>query len=131
MKIVNPCKRVAEGFTLVELLVVLCIISLLLTIGIPRYFHSVDLSREQVLRANLAAVRHVLDKYYEDRGIYPESLDVLVSQRYLRAVPLDPLTGKRDTWIAVPPDTPDKGGVADLHSGAEGKALDGSPYGDW
>jgi general secretion pathway protein G len=119
------------GFTLVELLVVLTIISLLLTIGVPRYFHSLDTSREQVLRANLAAVRHVLDKYYEDRGVYPESLDNLVSKHYLRAIPVDPLTGKRDTWVAVPPDMPEKGGVADLHSGAEGKALDGSAYGDW
>ncbi len=127
----NAYKAEQQGFTLVELLVVLSIISLLLTIGIPRYFHSLDLSREQVLHANLATVRHVLDKYYEDRGVYPESLEALVSQHYLRAIPVDPLTGKRDTWMVVAPDTPDKGGVFDVHSGAEGKALDGSAYGDW
>ncbi|WP_307164502.1 MULTISPECIES: type II secretion system protein [unclassified Massilia] len=127
----KPSRGRAYGFTLVELLVVLSIIALLLTIGIPRYFHSLDLSREQVLRANLASLRHVLDKYYEDRGVYPESLDTLVSGHYLRAVPVDPLTGKSDTWVVVPPDTPEKGGVADLHSGAVGKALDGSAYGDW
>jgi general secretion pathway protein G len=119
------------AFTLVELLVVLAIISLLLTIGVPRYFHSVDVSREKVLRANLAATRHVLDKYYEDHGIYPEDLDKLVAKHYLRAVPVDPLTGRSDTWVVVPPDQPEKGGVADLHSGAQGTALDGSAYGDW
>lgn len=127
----TPCKRRRMGFTLVELLVVLSIISLLLTIGVPRYFHSVDLSREKVLRADLAAMRHVLDKYYEDHGVYPETLAELVSKHYLRAIPVDPLTGKADSWVAVPPESPEKGGVADLHSGAEGKALDGSIYGDW
>jgi general secretion pathway protein G len=120
-----------RGFTLIELLVVLAIISLLLTIGVPRYFRSVEQSREEVLRANLAITRHVLDKYYEDNGVYPDSLDSLVTKHYLRAVPLDPLTGKRDSWVVVAPDTPDKGTVADVRSGAQGSGLDGSSYGDW
>ena len=123
--------KMARGFTLIELLVVLAIISLLLTIGVPRYFHSVDKSREQVLRANLALTRHVLDKYYEDHGIYPDSLDTLVAKHYLRAVPLDPLTGKRDTWVVVAPGQPDKGAVMDVHSGAAGTGVDGSAYGEW
>jgi general secretion pathway protein G len=115
----------------VELLVVLAIISLLLTIGVPQYFRSVDKSREEALRANLAVTRHVLDKYYEDHGVYPDSLDRLVENHYLRALPFDPITGKRDTWIVVAPDTPEKGMVADVHSGAQGTGLDGSAYGDW
>jgi general secretion pathway protein G len=75
--------------------------------------------------------RHVLDKYYEDHGVYPDSLDRLVENHYLRALPFDPITGKRDTWIVVAPDTPEKGMVADVHSGAQGTGLDGSAYGDW
>jgi general secretion pathway protein G len=125
-----PAKRFGSGFTLVELLVVMAIIALLLTIGVPRYFNSVEKSREAVLRANLAATRHVLDKYYEDHGIYPDALDTLVSKRYLRAVPIDPLTGKRD-WIVVAPDNPERGAVADVHSRATGAGLDGSTYGEW
>jgi len=119
------------AFTLVELLVVLAIVALLLTIGVPRYFRHVEVSREQVLRANLAVLRHVLDKYYEDHGVYPDNLDVLVEKRYMRSVPLDPLTGKRDTWVIVAPDDPAKGGVLDLHSGAAGAGLDGSEYAQW
>ncbi len=120
-----------RGFTLIELLVVLSIISLLLTIGVPRYFHSIDKSREQVLRANLALTRHVLDKYYEDQGVYPDTLETLVTKRYMRAVPVDPLTGRRDTWVLVQPDKPEKGTVMDVHSGAPGNGLDGSTYGEW
>jgi len=125
----TPGRR--HGFTLIELLVVLSIISLLLTIGVPRYFHSIDKSREQVLRANLALTRHVLDKYYEDQGVYPDTLETLVSKHYIRAVPLDPLTGRRDTWVLVQPDKPEKGTVMDVHSSASGKGLDGSAYGEW
>lgn len=119
------------GFTLIELLVVLSIISLLLTLAVPRYFHSVENSRETVLRENLALTRQALDKFYGDNGKYPDGLDMLVSKKYLRSLPLDPITSSNTTWIIVPPDVAEKGGVYDVKSGAPGKARDGSEYKDW
>lgn len=119
------------GFTLVELLVVMALIALLLTIAAPRYFNSVEKSREAVLRANLSLTRQMLDKYYGDNGVYPEALEALVSKKYLRSLPMDPVTGSNATWVIVPPDTPEKGGVFDVKSGAPGAALDGSEYKDW
>lgn len=119
------------GFTLIELLVVMAVIALLLSLATPRYFGSVEKSREAVLRENLYLMREALDKYYGDNGAYPDTLDTLVSRRYLRNVPLDPVTGESTTWIAVPPDDPAKGGVFDVKSGAPGTARDGSEYKDW
>ena len=119
------------GFTLVELLVVMAIISLLLTLAVPRYFHSVEKSRETVLRENLSLTRQALDKYYGDKGKYPDTLDQLVSGKYLRSLPIDPVTGSSTTWIVVPPDMPEKGGVFDVKSGAPDKARDGSVFKDW
>jgi general secretion pathway protein G len=123
--------RAQAGFTLVELLVVMAIIASLLTIAVPRYFNSVEKSREAVLRANLALTRQMLDRYFEDNGKYPDGLDTLVSNRYLRSVPQDPITGSSASWVIVPPALADNGGVADVHSGAPGNGLDGSPYGEW
>jgi general secretion pathway protein G len=119
------------AFTLVELLVVMAIIALLLTIAIPRYMNNVERSREAVLRANLALTRQMLDKYFEDHGKYPDGLESLVSNRYLRSIPQDPMTGSRATWVIVAPASADNGGVFDVKSGAPGIALDGSAYGDW
>jgi general secretion pathway protein G len=119
------------GFTLIELLVVMVIIALLLSLAVPRYFHSVEKSREAVLRENLALTRQSLDKYYGDNGKYPDALDTLVSKKYLRSLPFDPITDSSMTWIIVPPDVPEKGGVFDVKSGASGKALDGSEFKDW
>lgn len=120
-----------KGFTLIELMVVMAIIATLLTIAVPRYFHSVDKSREAVLRENLALTREALDKYYGDNGKYPDSLEDLTGRKYLRSLPLDPITGFATTWLIVPPDVPEKGGVFDIKSGAPGKARDGSEYRDW
>lgn len=120
-----------NGFTLIELLVVMAVIALLLSLATPRYFGSVEKSREAVLRENLYLMRDALDKYYGDNGTYPDTLDALVSRRYLRNVPLDPITGERTTWVTVPPGDGVKGGVFDVKSGAQGKARDGSEYKDW
>ena len=119
-----------SGFTLIELLVVLSIIALLLTLAAPRYFQHVDRSKEAVLKENLASVRDAIDQYHADTGKWPGSLGDLVERRYLRAVPQDPITESGETWQEVP--APDGGeGIHDLHSGAEGTALDGSAYAEW
>lgn len=119
------------GFTLIELIVVMAILAVLITLAAPRYFHSLERSKEAVLRSNLAATRDALDKFYADTGKYPERLDVLVEKKYMKALPVDPIAESREKWILVPPDSPDKGGVYDLHSGAEGNSLDGTPYKEW
>jgi general secretion pathway protein G len=124
-------ERPRSGFTLIELLVVLAIIALLLTVAVPRYFGSLDRSKEAVLKEDLHQMRGAIDKYFGDRGKYPETLDALVAEKYLRSVPVDPITEKKDTWVAVPPQDPQKGGVYDVKSGAPGRASDGSAFADW
>lgn len=123
--------KVQKGFTLIELLVVLGILMLLLTVAVPKYFGGVDRAKESVLKQDLAVTREALDKFYGDQGRYPGSLEELVDQKYLRAVPVDPITDSKDTWLIVPPPAETPGGVYDLHSGATGKAMDGSAYADW
>lgn len=119
------------GFTLIELLVVMAIIATLLTLAAPRYFGSVDKSKESVLRENLASLRDVVDKYYADNGKYPPSLEELVQRRYLRKIPIDPMTESDNTWVIVPPDDAQKGAVFDVRSGSQRAARDGTAYRDW
>ena len=125
------CQAERHGFTLIELLVVLSIIALLLTIAVPRYFNSVDKAKEAVLKENLVQLRSGIDQFYADRGAYPSRLDDLVEKKYLRGVPLDPITESKTTWIIVPPRDHAKSGVYDVRSGAAGEARDGSHYADW
>ena len=127
MKAVRP----RSGFTLIELLVVMAIIALLLSLAIPRYFGSLERSKEAVLREDLFQLRDAIGKYYGDKGRYPESLDALASEKYLRKVPVDPITESSATWVVVAPEDPQKGGVVDVKSGAQGKASDGSVYAEW
>ena len=123
--------RPRSGFTLIELLVVMAIIALLLSLAIPRYFGSLERSKEAVLREDLFQLRDAIGKYYGDKGKYPESLEALASEKYLRKVPVDPITESAATWVIVPPEDPQKGGVYDVKSGAQGKASDGSVYAEW
>jgi general secretion pathway protein G len=125
-------RPVAAGFTLIELMVVLAVVALLLSVAVPRYFHSVDRSKESVLRANLTVTRDALDKFFGDKGRYPDSLEQLVQNQYLRTLPMDPITESSATWIVVAPSQSERvGAVFDLHSGAPGKSSDGSNYSDW
>ena len=121
----------ASGFTLIELMVVLAVIATLLTLAVPRYFASLEKSRESVLQQDLALMRATLDKYYGDKGRYPDALDELVSSKYLRSLPVDPITESSATWVIIPPDPPELGGVYDVRSGAEGVALNGTQYRNW
>ena len=128
----RPFDRQGEqGFTLIELLVVLAIISTLLTLAVPRYFSSLQKSKEVVMKENLWIMRDALDKYYGDVGKYPDQLEDLATKKYLRAIPIDPITDTSTTWRVIPPDDPEKGGVYDVKSGAEGTATGGSPYSEW
>ncbi|WP_028100350.1 type II secretion system protein [Pseudoduganella violaceinigra] len=120
-----------KGFTLIELLVVLGIIALLLTLAVPRYFPSVDKTRETILADNLRSTRAIIDQFYGDTGRFPDSLEQLVEKKYLRAVPIDPITEKSDSWILVPPAEAGKGAMADIKSGAPGNDRSGKPYSDW
>lgn len=108
-------KSPTHGFTLIELTIVLALIGLLLTIAVPRYFHAVDHGKLAVQRQNLAAMRDAIDKYYGDLGRYPDELDDLVRKKYLRSIPVDPITEKAD-WTVVAPEDPTQGKVFDVVS---------------
>lgn len=125
--------RPAHGFTLIELIVVLAIVGLLAGLAAPRYLRSVDEARETTLRSNLAVMRQAIDQFAADRGRWPETLDELAQARYLRHLPEDPLTGRRDSWLALapPPDSALPGAVGDVRSGAAGRARNGELYADW
>ena len=122
---------VKRGFTLIELLVVLAVIATLLTLAVPRYFGSIDKSKEAVLKENLFQIRDAISRYHADKGKYPETLEALATDKYLRKVPVDPMTETASTWVVVPPADPQKTGVYDVRSGAQGKGIDGSEYAQW
>lgn len=120
-----------RGFTLIELVVVMAIVSLLLTIAAPRYFHSIDRSKEAVLKANLSATRDALDKFHADTGRYPDQLAELVDKHYLRTLPWDPIAESSEAWVLVAPTGGQTGAVYNISSGALGTGADGTPYADW
>ncbi len=106
------------------------ILATLLAIAAPRYFESVARAKESALHSNLRLLRDAIDRFQADRNRYPDSLQQLVEQRYLRGVPVDAMTDSAATWITAPP--PDGAtGVYDVHSGAAGIARDGTSYASW
>ena len=125
-----------KGFTLVELLIVISLISILAAMGIVQYRNSVISAKESVLHTDLFRMRDAIDQYYADKGKYPSGLDALVSDGYMRKVPEDPMTKSSDSWVTVPAE-PDPSaatsdpGIYDVKSGAQGTALDGTNYSDW
>jgi general secretion pathway protein G len=120
-----------QGFTLIELLVVLGIVALLLTLAVPRFFPSVDRTKETILQENLRNTRAVIDQFYADTGRYPESLEQLVEKKYLPALPFDPVADSDSSWVIVPPEEEGKGAVYSIRSSAEGKGRNGKPYAEW
>lgn len=129
----SAASRLRSGFTLIELLVVLAILALLLTLAAPRYFAHIERAKEATLKQDLNTMRDAIDKFYGDKGRYPNELEELVKAKYIRNIPVDPITESADTWNVVPPpaDANVKGEVYDIKSGAEGNGTDGSPYADW
>ena len=104
-------RRLLVGFTLIELLIVMAIIGTLLTIAVPRYFHSLQRARETVLRQDLSILREAIDKYYADLGQYPETLPALAEKHYVRSLPVDPFTKLADSWTLVASEDPDHPGI--------------------
>jgi general secretion pathway protein G len=128
--------QAAAGFTLIELMVVVALISVLAGMGVVQYRHAVVRTKEAVLREDLFRMRDAIDQYYADKTKYPASLETLVAEGYLRQVPKDPITNSSETWQTIPSE-PDPGdptaeaGIFDVKSGSEGTSIDGSRYADW
>jgi len=125
-----------RGFTLVELMIVMAVISILLTIAIPAYLQSIKRAKEAVLKEDLHTMRTAIDQYTVDKEKAPQGLDDLVQAGYLKVVPIDPMTNRSDTWMTSESDTlmninETQGGVDDVKSGAQGLAMDGTSYNTW
>lgn len=118
----------ARGFTLIELLVVMAIIATLMTLAVPTYIKQTQRAKEVVLQHNLRGLREALDQFRQDTAAGPQSLEDMVERRYLRDIPLDPVTGRRDSWQF---ERDEQEGIRDVRSGAPGDALDGGTYAQW
>ncbi|MDE1177396.1 MAG: type II secretion system protein [Edaphobacter sp.] len=125
-----------SGFTLIELMIVMIIISVLAAIAVPMYVQSVRNAKEAVLKEDLRTMRAAIDAYTIDKQKAPQSLDDLVQQGYLKSMPKDPMTSRADTWVPSQDDAfmtldQTESGITDVHSGAQGVAGDGSSYSTW
>lgn len=120
---------------MLEVIIVLTVVAILVSIAIPAYQRVILRAREAVLKQNLHLLRRQIEEFAADYGRYPESLQELVEKGYLRELPLDPITGSRETWVPVPEDQPlsveGKAGIKDVKSGAEGISSEGTPYSEW
>ena len=128
--------KLNEGFTLIELMIVMVIIGLLAAIAVPMYVQSVRHAKEAVLKEDLRTLRSAIDAYTVDKQKAPQSLDDLVQAGYIKAMPKDPFTNRADTWIPAQDDTlqtvdQTEAGINDVHSGAQDVASDGTSYSSW
>jgi general secretion pathway protein G len=137
-KMLSTNKNKKNGFTLIEMLIVFALIGILVGLGLPQYKYATKRARESVLKENLFQMRTLIDQYYADKGKYPYSLQALVDEKYLRAIPIDPITGSSETWIEMPEMLSEEDlimaiepGIADVLSGSELKSLDGTLYSTW
>lgn len=131
-------KKRSRGFTLIELMIVISIILILVSVALPAYNQSIVRARESVLKQNLFTLRSVISQYTLDKQKAPQSLDDLISGGYLKQLPIDPMTGKNDTWVPdqeentiMSIDEQDQGGIIDVHSGSEAVSSDGTAYSTW
>ncbi len=128
--------RTSRGFTLLEMIIVLAVISILLTIAIPTYQAIILRARESVLKQNLYLMRRQIEAFAADNGRYPQSLQELVDRGYLKAIPLDPIAESTEAWQEVREESSDfsaesQPGIQDVKSGAEGQSTEGTPYNEW
>ncbi len=132
----NIRRKQDEGFTLIELLIVMTIIAVLATLAIPSYVGAIKQAREAVLKEDLHVLRTAIDSYTEDKQKAPQSLDDLIQDGYLKAIPLDPITHSTSTWVTSTGDAlhsidQTDPGIDDVHSGSEEQGSDGQPYSAW
>ncbi|PYT16495.1 MAG: general secretion pathway protein GspG [Acidobacteria bacterium] len=125
-----------RGYTLIELIIVMAIISILVSIAVPLYQKSLLRTKESLLKNNLFTLRTVIDEYTFDKQKAPQTLQDLVSEGYLRAVPVDPITGSEQTWRLIMEDAVSsvnqtEPGIFDVRSGSDQKSLEGTPYSEW
>jgi general secretion pathway protein G len=128
--------RVKRGFTFVELMIVMAIIAILISIAIPIYQRTITRAKESVLKNNLFTMRTVIDEYTYDKQKAPQTLQDLVSDGYLREVPMDPMTSSNDTWKIIQEDATNtvnqqQPGIYDVRSGSDKTSLEGTPYAEW
>jgi general secretion pathway protein G len=136
MRLKPPTRRHEDGFTLMELMIVMLIIGVLATVAIPSFVAAVKSAKEAALKEDLHVLRDAIDSYTMDKNKAPQSLDDLVQNGYLKVIPEDPFTHSRDTWVTASDDTyadldQTEPGVNDVHSGSEEQGSDGQPYSTW
>jgi general secretion pathway protein G len=124
------------GFTLVELMIVMAIIAVLMSVAIPIYSRSIVRAKESVLKNNLFTMRTVIDEYTYDKQKAPQNLNDLVSDGYMRQIPVDPITGTADSWRVIMEDASNtvnqsEPGIFDVRSGSDKTSLEGNPYSEW
>ena len=131
-------KKQKNGFTLIELIIVLTLIGILVGMGLPQYKNATKRAREAALKENLAILRELINQYYTDKLKYPASLQALVDEGYLRKIPRDPITRSIETWIEIPEILEEEDlmanvipGIFDVVSGSDENGLDGTPYNSW
>ena len=125
-----------SGFTLIELMIVMAVITVLVSIAVPMYQKSIMRSKESVLKNNLFTLRTVIDEYTYDKGKAPQALQDLVTEGYLRTIPMDPMTGSAESWKIIMEDATtsinqSEPGIFDVKSGSDKTSLEGTPYADW